>query len=131
ASPRPVARPRPTRRCSGVRIGRWELLREVARGGTGAVHLARDGEGRQAAVKLLLAGRAATPVQRQRFRREVEALGRVRHPNVVELLDAGEEQGVPWLALAWVEGETLQARLARAGPLDPEEAAGLVAELAR
>ena len=110
-------------------VGRYRLIAEVARGGVGAVWRAVDPAGHTVALKLLLAGRAATPVQRRRFADEVRALMRLRHPGVVTLLDAGEHQGVPWLAMEWVEGETLDARLARGGALEPGKAAALVASL--
>ena len=112
-------------------IGRYRVQEVIARGGMGIVHRALAPDGSPAAVKLLLAGRAASPAQRQRFEREVQALLRLRHPRVVRLLDAGEAMGAPWLATEWVEGESLAERLTRGGPLEPTQAARIVAELAR
>ena len=106
-------------------IGRYEVLREVARGGMGAVFEARDPQGQRVALKLLLAGRQASDRQRRRFANEAQALVRLRHPHLVPLLDAGEVAGVPFLALQWVEGETLAARVERTGPLDWRAAAEL------
>ena len=111
-------------------FGRYQLLGEVGRGGVGVVRRALDPAGRPVALKLLLAGQAAPERQRRRFRREAEALLRIRHPGVVALLDAGEREGLPFLVMEWVEGESLEARLRREGPLDPRQAASLVRHLA-
>ena len=111
-------------------IGRYQVLGEVARGGMGAVLRARAPDGRPVAVKLLLASRGADATRRRRFELEVQALLRLDHPHLVRLLDAGEHEGVPYLVTEWVEGETLAARLGRAGPLDPRLAAELVRRVA-
>ena len=111
-------------------IGAYRVEREVGRGGVGVVYRARAGDGTTVAIKLLVAGRLANPGQRRRFRLEAEALQRIRHPGVVSLLDQGEHQGAPYLVLEWSDGETLEARLAREGPLDLREAAELVRRLA-
>ena len=131
-----------------AQVGRYRIEREVARGGMGAVYRARTPEGRPVALKLLLAGRAASPLQRRRVTTEVQALLRLRHPHVVELLDAGEhrgelpgagvaasaakpgEPGVPYLVMEWVQGETLAARLEREGPLPWAAAVEVTRQLA-
>ena len=112
------------------RIGAYTLLEPAGRGAMGEVWRARGPDGQPVAVKVLRAGSAANPAQRRRFTNELEALGRLRHPNLVPLLDAGEQDQVPFLVLAWVEGESLAARLERGGPLDPRDAAELVRRLA-
>ena len=111
-------------------IGGYRLLQRVAQGGMGAVWRAEDPAGCPVALKLLLAGREASPEQRRRFAREVEALGRVSHPGVAKVLGHGEHLGVPWLAQGWVEGETLADRLRRQGPFEPRTAAVVVLALA-
>lgn len=111
-------------------IGPYQLLEQVARNERGAVYRARvPGGGAQVAVKVLLSGTGATGMQRQRFAREAQALRRIRHPNVVSLLDAGESGGCPYLVLEWVTGESLAERLRR-GPLAPRDAAQLIRGLA-
>ena len=112
-------------------IGRYRVQGEVGRGGAGAVYRALAPDGTPVAIKLLLAGKDASEVQRRRFQREVQALLRLQHPHVVRILDAGDVEGCPWLALEWVDGETLAARLGREGPLEPLAAAEVVALLAR
>lgn len=114
-------------------VGRYELIAELGRGGMGAVHRARDPLlGREVALKLILAARAADPAARKRFAREVAALARLRHTHVVAILDAGEHEGVPFFVMPLVEGaRTLQARLEAEGPLPPRAACALFAGLAR
>jgi serine/threonine-protein kinase len=97
------------------------------RGGVGVVYRCRDPQGGDVAVKLLHPG--ASLDQRRRFRLEVEALRRAGHPRVVRILGEGELDGAPYLVTEWVDGETLQQRLERTGPLPPRAAAALVASL--
>ena len=114
-----------------MQLGEYTVTRELARGGQGAVFAARRADGRAVAIKLLLAGQGATPEQRRRFAREVEALTRLRHPHVVAILDAGTHQGAPYLVMDYVAGRSLAERLQREGPLPPRQAAELAAKLAR
>ncbi|MCO5168996.1 MAG: serine/threonine protein kinase [Planctomycetes bacterium] len=114
------------------RLGAWELQGLLGRGGMGELYAARHIErGTPAALKVLPGGlRDGEAVLR--FQREVRALFAVRHPVVVTPLDAGRApDGRPWLVMERVEGESLQARVARVGPLPPPEAARLVERLAR
>jgi hypothetical protein len=114
-----------------ARIGPYQLLQELARGGMGVVFRARHLQlGREVALKILLAGEAATPNQRERFQVEARATARLRHPHVVTVHDVGEDQGRPYLAMDLVAGESLERRLAREGPLEPFEAASLTLKLA-
>jgi len=102
---------------------------ELARGGMGAVYRAQGPDGREVALKLLLAQRATNPAARRRFELEIRALRELRHPNLVPLLDAGDHEGTPWLALEFVAGETLEDLLHR-GPLSIAEAIDLTRQLA-
>ena len=113
------------------RVGEYEVAGELGRGGVGRVLEARHlRTGRPVALKLLHAG-PANEAARRRFAREVQLLLRLQHPHLVELLDAGEHQGAPFLVMERLEGETLARRLARGGPLAPRAAAGLGLTLAR
>jgi serine/threonine protein kinase len=87
-------------------------------------------DGRDVAIKLLFAAQGAREEQRRRFAREAEALSRLRHPGIVGVLGAGEEQGAPFLVMEHVAGGTLEERLARQGPLRPGEAADVVRAVA-
>ena len=113
-----------------VQIGPYTVLEEIARGGHGVVYRAQDSAGRVVALKLLLVQRAQNPNARKRFQAEIHALSRLRHPNVVSILGAGECEGSPWLALEFVEGESLQAQL-RHGPLPIHDAIRIALQLAQ
>jgi len=100
-------------------IGGYDVVRCLGSGGMGSVFLARDPRlGRNVAVKVLRPALAADPAARDRFRREALATGRLDHPNVVPALDAGEENGSPYLVSSYVEGEDLAHLVRRIGPLD-------------
>lgn len=112
------------------RIGRYELLQELGRGGMGVVYLARDPElDRLVAVKRIQLGGAGEPKQWLRFQIEGQLLARQRHPNIVQVHEAGEANGQPFLAMEYVDGPTLQRRLG-GQPLAPRAAAELVEVLA-
>lgn len=97
------------------RIGPYEPITELGRGGFGAVYRARDSRsGREVALKVLLAA-GLSAEQLLRFEREARALLRVRDPGLAELIDAGNHRGRPWLALELIEGNSLETLL-RAGP---------------
>ncbi len=84
------------------------MLRELGAGGLGSVYLARhESLGRDVAIKLMHAEVAARPEYRQRFEREARALGQLRHPNIVTVLDFGIEQDTNYLVMELAEGETL------------------------
>ncbi|MGE0708498.1 MAG: protein kinase [Planctomycetota bacterium] len=111
------------------RIERYELIEELARGGMGVVYRARDPGGREVALKLLL--EPGDEEETERFLREAEAARRVRHPNVVPVHEVGRQGLRPFLVMDLVQGESLQRRLERAGPLPEAEAARIVAAVAR
>jgi serine/threonine protein kinase/WD40 repeat protein len=112
------------------RLGDYELLEEIARGGMGIVFRARQaGLGRFVAVKLLRDGLLANSDDEQRFQAEAAAAGRLRHPNIVALHSVGQEQGQRYLAMDYIAGLNL-AQLARDGPLEPRRAAEITAQIA-
>ncbi|MEE9131885.1 MAG: serine/threonine-protein kinase [Phycisphaerales bacterium] len=87
------------------RIGRYELVEEVSRGGQGVVYRALDPESDQPiALKRLLAGSFATPAMRGRFEREIEAASTLSHPNVVTVRGMDVVDDVPILAMEWIDG---------------------------
>src|SRR6516165_10611928 len=113
------------------RVGDYDILAEVGRGGMGVVYQARHrGLHRLAALKMVLAGEFASPAQEVRFRLEAELAARVQHPNIVQVYEVGSYQGRPFLAMEWVEGGSLGDRL-DGKPWPPGEAAALVETLAR
>jgi serine/threonine-protein kinase len=109
----------------------YEVLRELGHGGMGVVYLARHLPlSRTVALKMILAGRHAPPEVVARFLREAEAVARLQHPNIVQIYEVGEANGQPFLALEFVSGGSLEAKLA-GKPLPPPAAAQLVQTLAQ
>ncbi len=97
-----------------MRIGPYETVAEIGRGGYGTVFQARHVEtGREVALKVLSEAGAAGSVEAMRFRREVELVRSLDHPGIVRVLDSGVEAGRPWFAMERIEGEPLYALLAR------------------
>ncbi|MCO5169775.1 MAG: serine/threonine-protein kinase [Planctomycetes bacterium] len=114
-----------------MKLGHYELLGELGRGGMGVVYRARDPlVGREVAVKVLQP-QAADADSFARLQREAQTAGNLRHPGIVPVLAAGVERGRPYLVMELVQGESLRELLRREGRLGQARAAGLVAELAR
>lgn len=101
----------------GVSLGSYDLLRVIGNGGSATVYEAvHRSLGRPVALKVLHARPADAPLTEQvlkRFLRERRAAARVRHPHVVDVFDCGEADGIPFLVMELVEGETLAQRLRR------------------
>ena len=110
-----------------MRIGGYEVLGEVGRGGMGVVYRVRTPDGREAALKLLLRTDAATFARFERERRLLASLG--EEQGFVEFLDAGSSPGGAWLLMPFITGGTLRQRLER-GPLGVEETIALGIQLA-
>jgi WD40 repeat protein len=120
----PAAVPPPT-------IPGYEVLRELGRGGMGIVYLARQRRLRRlVAMKMMLAGGAATAEQLARFRVEAEAAARLQHANIVQIYEVGEQAGQPYCALEYVDGGNLAQQLGGT-PAPAAQAARLVETLAR
>ena len=95
-----------------LRVGRFVLLRKVGEGGMGEVHAAYDEKlGRRVALKVVHPHRTDSPRSSQRFLREAQAMARLSHPNVIQLYEAGEHEGLTYLVLEFVEGPTLDTWL--------------------
>jgi serine/threonine protein kinase/CHASE3 domain sensor protein len=109
----------------------YEIEKELGRGGMGVVYQARQlNPRRRVALKMLLGGEHADPRHRALFQAEAEVVAALQHPNVVQIFEVGQHQGLPFLALEFCPGESLADRLGR-GPLPVEEVVLLVETLAR
>ncbi len=114
----------------GATVGRFELVRELGRGGFGVVWEARDRElGRAIAFKAVRAG-ARPEVGEELVLREAEAAARLSHPNIVTLHDAGRSEHGPYLVLELLKGQTLGQRLEQ-GPMALREALRIGVEVAK
>src|SRR5215208_1592124 len=114
----------------GSTVSGYRIESLLGEGATGAVYLARDTEGRAVALKVLDPAVAADARFRERFLRESRVAALLEHPNLVPVLDAGEDGGLFYIAMEWVDGVDLRTLLRRDGPLEPERAVALVADVA-
>ena len=115
---------------AGTRLGPYEILAPLGAGGMGEVYRARDTRlGREVAIKVLPGQLGADPERRARFEREARAISSLSHPNVCALHDVGEQDGISYLVMEVVEGETLARRLER-GPLPVPELLRIGIEIA-
>src|SRR3954468_5409042 len=97
---------------AGDRLGPYEILAFVGKGGMGQVYRARDPRLRRAvAVKILNPSLSLTPEHVERLGREARAAGSLNHPNIVAVFDVGTEGPVPYVVSELLEGESLRARL--------------------
>ena len=112
-------------------IGQYTVIRELGHGGMGVVYLAEQANlKRLVALKVIRHGINATLEEVARFRDEAEAVARLQHPNIVQIHEVGGQDGVYYLALEYVEGGSLDQRIAGT-PQDPWAAARLIETLAR
>jgi serine/threonine-protein kinase len=115
-----------------VLSGRYRLESKLGSGGMSTVFLARDDTlERWVAVKVMHREMSDQPDQIERFRREARTVAQLSHPNVVAVIDAGEDGGYPYIVLEYVEGETLKQRIDRLGRLPVDEAAAYAIEIGR
>jgi serine/threonine-protein kinase len=113
---------------------RYEIGGVLGRGGMAEVHRGRDLRlGREVAVKVLRSDLARDPSFQVRFRREAQAAASLNHPAIVAVYDTGEDRtttgATPYIVMEYVEGETLRDVLRREGPLPPERAMSLAADI--
>ncbi len=105
----------------------FRIIRHLGAGGMGSVYLGEDEQlGRMVAIKLVASGLAGEAEAQARFRREARAMATVEHPNVVRVYSFGEADGMPFLVMEFVDGETLAARLRRVGPLPEADALAIL-----
>ncbi len=113
-------------------IGRYEILAEIGRGAMGVVFKGRDPLiGRAVAVKTITAGVAESADLLERFYREARAAGGLQHPNIVTIYELAESDGAPFIAMEYLEGESLDKLIARKPPLRPAARVGFVVQACR
>ncbi|XYH92716.1 serine/threonine-protein kinase [Sorangium sp. So ce1128] len=119
--------------CAGdVVAERFRLVRELGRGAMGSVWLARhEALGVACAVKFIAERFADVREARLRFEREARAAAQIRSPHVVQIMDHGVWRGAPYIAMEYLEGETLGARIEREGRLPHRVTARFLAQVAR
>jgi eukaryotic-like serine/threonine-protein kinase len=117
----------------GTRLGgRYRLEARIGQGGMSMVYRALDETlQRRVAVKLMNREVVSDSDQLERFRREARAVAQLNHPHVVGVIDAGEDEGRPYIVFEYVEGETLKERIRRGGRLPITEAVAYAIEIAR
>ncbi|HEX5610521.1 MAG TPA: serine/threonine-protein kinase [Solirubrobacterales bacterium] len=114
----------------GDEFAGYRIERRLGRGGMGILYLAIEpGLDRRVALKLIAPEAAADDVFAKRFAEESRIAASIEHPNVVPIYAAGEEGGVPYIAMRYVAGSDLGRRLAREGRLEPARAVELIAQI--
>ena len=104
----------------GTKLGPYEIQSQLGAGGMGEVYKARDTRlDRTVAIKVLPAHVADDPDLRQRFELEAKTISSLNHPHICTLHDIGQQDGIDFLVMEYLEGETLAARLTK-GPLPTE-----------
>jgi serine/threonine-protein kinase len=112
--------------------GRYRIERRIGSGGMSIVYLAFDETlERPVAIKVLHSDISRDPNALERFRREARTVAQISHPHVVMVIDAGEDQGHPYIVFEHVKGETLKDRIRREGPLPVSEAVAYAIEIGR
>ncbi|MDC0317314.1 protein kinase [bacterium] len=112
------------------RFGDYELIEKIGQGGMGVIYKARQQKlNRIVAVKMIRAGKLASPSDIQRFQSEAEAIGRLEHPQIVPIYEVDQVEGIHFFSMAFIDGEDLAQKL-RQGPLPQRQAAQLVDEIA-
>jgi len=115
---------------AGDEFAGYRIERSLGRGGMGVLYLAVEpGLERHVALKLIAPEAAADEVFARRFAEESRIAASIEHPNVVPIYAAGEEEGIPFIAMRYVSGSDLGRRLTREGRLDPAAAVALIAQV--
>src|ERR1700758_2418263 len=110
---------------------RYELTHLIARGGMAQVYRARDRQlDRPVALKVLFPELSVARSFVERFRREAQAAANLSHPNIVPVFDWGEDMGTYYIVMEYVDGRALSSILRTAGPLHPDRAAEIAADVA-
>src|SRR4029078_6174250 len=114
----------------GQRLGPYEIIAAIGAGGMGEVYRARDTRlDRMVAIKVLSDHVSNNPQSRERFEREAKAISSLSHPHICPLYDVGQQNGIDYLVMEHLEGETLAHRLKK-GRLPPDQTLRYAIEIA-
>jgi serine/threonine protein kinase len=115
---------------SGTRLGPYEIQSPLGAGGMGEVYRARDTRlDREVAIKVLPENLSSDVSLKQRLEREAKAISKLSHPHICTLHDIGHQDGVDFLVMEYLEGETLERRITK-GPLPPEQTIRYASQIA-
>jgi serine/threonine protein kinase len=111
-------------------MSRYSVEKTLGRGGMATVELAEDTQlGRKVAVKRLFASLADDEVFHERFFREARMAAALSHPNLVAVYDVGDDDGLPYIVMEYVEGESLAELMSREGPMPPDRAVDVLLQV--
>jgi serine/threonine-protein kinase len=111
-------------------LSRYTVEKTLGRGGMATVELAEDTQlGRKVAIKRLGEALADDELFQERFFREARMAAALSHPNLVAVYDVGDDDGLPYIVMEYVEGEALAELMAREGPMPPDRAVDLLLQL--
>jgi serine/threonine-protein kinase len=118
-----------------AKIGKYEIVREIGKGAMGLVYEGRDPHiGRKVAIKTIrfdsLSDHASQTEMQKRFMREAQSAGNLHHPQIVTIYEVGEDQGLLYIAMEYIEGQSLAQLLSAKVKFIPEDAAALVGQVA-
>lgn len=113
----------------GSRVGPYEIVSMLGQGGMATVYKAYQASlDRQVAIKVMADRYASNPAFVERFRREARSIARLRHPNILTVHDAGEDNGLLYMVMEYVDGPTLREEMA-GKPLPPERCASIINQM--
>src|SRR2546422_10942155 len=114
---------------SGTMLGHYEIVSQLGKGGMGEVYLAKDKQlGRRVAIKLLPPATISDEHARKRLVREARAAATLDHVNICSIYEVGEADGRSFIAMQYIEGETLDTKMKRK-PLDLSESLSIAAQV--
>ncbi len=114
------------------KVGKYEVIEELGRGAMGVVYKARDPFiGRMVALKTITPGLLDNPELLQRFYREAQAAGSLQHPNIVIIYDLGEAEGLPYIAMEFLEGQSLEKTIAAKPNMPLAQKLNVILQLSR
>ncbi len=115
---------------AGTQFGKYQIVSEIGRGGMAVVYKARQPSlDRFVALKVLADHLLGDPDFVRRFQGEARTAAKLEHPNIVPIHEVDEAQGVPFIAMRFIEGESLAAHVARTGPMPFAQAVSLLSQI--